>query len=104
MKTLAGLAVLALTAAGCAATPPWHASWHAGWSKPEMTGEAFEADVRNCDREAMRVAAAEPGHQAVASPGTRSTSPTAPTQRRAEHEKAYRDCMKAKGYTATKGD
>ena len=68
-----------------------------------MTGEAFEADVRACDREAMRVAAAQPGHTGAGSGGPRTVGPgpTAPL-RQAEHEKAYADCMKSKGYAANK--
>lgn len=103
MKVFIALATVALTVSGCAAAPPWHARWHAGWSKPGMTGEAFETDVRACDREANRVAAAEPGHQGVAAQGSRTASPTAPGLRRVEHEKAYVECMKGKGYTPTKG-
>ena len=102
MKVFAMVMVLAVTAAGCATAPGWHASWHSGWSKAGMTGESFEADVRNCDAQAMRVAAAQPGHQAQAATGVRGANPTAPVQRSAEHEKAYRDCMIGSGYTATK--
>lgn len=102
MKLFAMVMVLAVTAAGCATAPPWHASWHAGWSKAGMTGESFEADVRNCDARAMRLAAGQPGHQAQGMAGVRGVNPTAPVQRSAEHEKAYRACMIGDGYTATK--
>jgi len=102
MKLLVGITALVLTAAGCAAAPPWHASWHSGWSKPGMTGEAFEQDVRACDLEAMRVAAAQPGHQGSATAGARTVNPAQPTLWSDEHNKAYTACMKNKGYTATK--
>lgn len=99
----AGLVVLAIVAGGCATAPGAHARWHTGWDKPGMTGEAFEQDVRQCDRQAMQVAAAQPGHQAAASPGPRTTGPgpLAPL-RQAEHEKGYADCMKGKGYVPMK--
>lgn len=105
MGMAVGLAALAITASGCATAPGAHARWHTGWDKPGMTGEAFEQDVRQCDREAMRVAAAQPGHRAAGAPGPRMTGPgpMAPL-RQAEHEKAYADCMKGKGYTATKAN
>jgi hypothetical protein len=70
-----------------------------------MTGEEFERDVRDCDREANRVAAMEPGHRAPQQPpgGARSTAPGPMAgQRQIEHERAYTDCMKSKGYTATR--
>lgn len=99
---LAALLALTVATAGCATAPGAHARWHTGWEKPGMTGEAFEVDVRECDREAMRVAAGEPGHRAgVSRPGgTRATGP-GPLEglRQAEHEQAYADCMKGKGYT-----
>jgi hypothetical protein len=70
-----------------------------------MTGEAFERDVRDCDRTANRVAAAEPGHQTAGSAGPRTVgpAPTAPL-RQAEHQQAYVECMKSKGYTQTKAN
>jgi len=108
MKTVlavaGGLSMLALTAAGCATAPGAHARWHTGWEKPGMTGEAFELDVRDCDRVANKVAAMEPGHRASMSPGGARTTGAPPmaAQRQAEHERAYSDCMKGKGYTATK--
>ena len=106
MGLAGGLAVLALIAAGCATAPGAHARWHTGWDKPGMTGEAFEQDVRACDREANRVAAAEPGHSSVATPGgARGTGPASMAPlRQAEHERAYVGCMKAKGYTPTKSN
>jgi hypothetical protein len=103
MVVTGGFVALSVAAVGCATAPGAHARWHTGWDKPGMTGEAFEQDVRQCDREAMRMAAAEPGHQTAASGGPRTTGPgpTAPLKQ-AEHAKAYADCMKARGYTATK--
>src|SRR5262245_29717847 len=101
-RITAGLAVLAIVAGGCATAPGAHARWHTGWDKPGMTGEAFEQDVRLCDRQAMQVAGAEPGH-VTTSPGPRTAGPAplAPLKQ-AEHQKAYADCMKAKGYAETK--
>jgi hypothetical protein len=105
VKALIGIAALAVTAAGCSPAASWHASWHSGWSKPGMTGEVFEQDVRACDRTAMQVAAGQPGHQASATgAGGRTVNPAQPTFFSAEHEKAYADCMRGKGYTATKGN
>ena len=100
---IGGIAV-ALAVGGCATAPGAHARWHTGWDKPGMTGEAFEADVRDCDREANRVAALEPGHRTPSQPGgARTTGPgSLASQRQIEHERAYSDCMKSKGYTATK--
>jgi hypothetical protein len=94
---------LAIVAAGCSPAASWHASWHSGWSKPGMTGEVFEQDVRTCDREAMQAAAGEPGHRGSATVGTRTVNPAQPTLQGGEHEKAYVACMKGKGYTPTKG-
>jgi hypothetical protein len=102
MKVIAGIFAVAATLAGCATAPDWHAGWHSGWAKPGMTGEAFEKDVRDCDAQAMHVAAAQPGHRAQGAAGMRGSSPTAPIERSSEHEKAYRDCMASKGYTAKK--
>jgi hypothetical protein len=98
------LAVLALSLTGCATAPGAHARWHTGWDKPGMTGEAFEQDVRDCDRVANKVAAMEPGHRASMSPGGARTTgaPSMAAQRQAEHEREYAACMKGKGYTATK--
>jgi hypothetical protein len=100
---MAGLVVLMSFGTGCATRPGAHARWHTGWEKAGMTGEAFEQDVRDCDRVANRVAAMEPGHRAPATISTgRTTTPgPPPTQRQAEHESAYTDCMKSKGYTQT---
>jgi hypothetical protein len=67
-----------------------------------MTGEAFEADVRACDLQAMQAMAGQPGHQASATVGTRLVNPAQPTQWSNEHTKAYTECMKKKGYTPTK--
>jgi hypothetical protein len=103
MKLLATITVVAFSAAGCSAAAPWHASWHSGWSKPGMTGEVFEQTVRACDREAMRLAAGQPGHQGSAVAGARTVNPAQPTLRAGEHEKPYVECMKNKGYTPTKG-
>src|SRR5262245_40589422 len=107
MKSLvavAGILGLSLSVTGCATAPGAHARWHTGWDKPGMTGEAFEQDVRDCDRVANKVAAMEPGHRAeMSTGGARTTGSGAmPAQRQAEHERAYSDCMKGKGYTATK--
>jgi hypothetical protein len=102
VKALIGITAVALAAAGCSPAASWHASWHSGWSKPGMTGEVFEQDVRACDRTAMQVAASQPGHRGSATAGTRTVNPAQPTFFSAEHEKAYVDCMKGKGYTATK--
>ena len=44
-------AAVAVILGGCATAPGAHARWHTGWDKPGMTGEAFEMDVRDCDRE-----------------------------------------------------
>jgi hypothetical protein len=68
-----------------------------------MTGEAFEQDVRDCDRTANKVAAMEPGHRAPATTGgARATAPgPMAAQRQIEHERAYAECMKTKGYTQT---
>jgi hypothetical protein len=47
----------------------------------------------------------EPGHRAgQQSPGgARGTGPgPMASQRQSEHERAYADCMKGKGYTATR--
>ena len=98
-----GLTVLMLVGTGCATRPGAHARWHTGWDKPGITGEAFELDVRDCDRVANRVAAMEPGHRAATgSGGARTTAPgSLPAQRQIEHERAYTDCMKSKGYTQT---
>jgi hypothetical protein len=103
MKALLGATALAIMAAGCSPAASWHASWHSGWSKPGMTGEAFEQDVMACDREAMRVAAGQPGHQGSATAGARTVNPAQPSFFSAEHQKGYVDCMKSKGYTPTKG-
>jgi hypothetical protein len=103
-KTLIGIAVVILAAAGCSPAASWHASWHSGWSKPGMTGEVFEQDVRACDRQAMAASAGQPGHQGSATAVGRTVNPAQPTFFSAEHEKAYVDCMKGKGYTATKGN
>jgi hypothetical protein len=100
-----GGVVLVLAISGCKTAPGAHARWHTGWDKAEMTGEEFERDVRDCDREANRVAAMEPGHRAgQQSPGgARGTGPgPMASQRQIEHERAYADCMKGKGYTATR--
>jgi hypothetical protein len=70
--------------------------WHTGCDKPGMTGEGFEVDVRGCDREANRVAALEPGHRAPQQPGGARTMGPGPLAA------AYPECMKSKGYTATK--
>lgn len=103
MKACAPVVVTVLLAAGCAAAAPWHASWHSGWSKPGMTGESFEQDVRACDREAMRASAGQPGHQASATIGARTVNPTDQTVESREHKKAYVECMQGKGYVSTKG-
>jgi hypothetical protein len=105
MKTVSALfcsVAVALVVGGCATAPGAHARWHTGWTKPDMTGEAFELDVRDCDRTANRVAAMEPGHRAPQAPGARVTAPgPMASQRQIEHEQAYTDCMKSKGYTQT---
>ena len=108
MKTVSALAgsvaVALLVVGGCATEPGAHARWHTGWTKPGMTGDAFELDVRDCDRTANRVAAMEPGHRAPQAPGgaRAATTPSAmASQRQIEHERAYTDCMKSKGYTQT---
>jgi hypothetical protein len=69
-----------------------------------MTGETFERDVLACDRTAMKVAAGQPGHEGSATAGARTVNPAQPTFFSDEHEKAYVDCMKGKGYTATKAN
>ena len=69
VKMLIGITAVALAVAGCSPAAPWHASWHSGWSKPDMTGEAFEQDVRACDRTAMQVAGGDPGHRGSATAG-----------------------------------
>lgn len=98
---VAGVAI-SVALGGCATAPGAHARWHTGWDKPGMTGEAFEMDVRDCDREANRVAAVEPGHRAQQAPGARTTGAgPMPAQRQVEHERAYSNCMKNKGYTGT---
>jgi hypothetical protein len=68
-----------------------------------MTGAQFEADVRDCDRTANRVAAMEPGHRAPQTAGgARATGPgPMAAQRQMEHERAYTECMKGKAYTQT---
>jgi hypothetical protein len=104
ISVVVGGIAMALVAGGCATAPGAHARWHTGWAKPGMTGEAFELDVRDCDREANRVAAMEPGHRAPQQPagGARTTGPgPMASQRQVEHERAYSDCMRNKGYTAT---
>lgn len=106
MKVLAaslGGVVLVLAIAGCATAPGAHAPWHTGWARPGMTGEEFEVDVRDCDRTANTVAAMEPGHRASqAAAGARGTGPgPLAAQRQIEHERAYTECMKGKGYTPT---
>lgn len=107
MKTVSiltgGLAVLALVSTGCATRPGAHARWHTGWEKAGMTGEAFELDVRDCDRVANKVAAMEPGHRAPATTGGARTTGPGPLagQRQIEHQRAYTECMKSKGYTQT---
>jgi hypothetical protein len=58
--------------------------------------------VRACDRTAMQVEASEPGHRGSATAGARTVNPAQPTIFSDEHEKAYVNCMKGKGYTATK--
>ena len=103
VKLLIGMAVVSVATAGCSPAAPWHASWHSGWSKPGMTGEAFEQDVRACDRQAMVAAAGQPGHQGSAMAGARTVNPAQPTFFSNEHEKAYVECMKSKGYTPGKG-
>jgi hypothetical protein len=104
ISVMVGGIAVALIVGGCATAPGAHARWHTGWDKPGITGESFERDVRDCDREANRVMAMEPGHRAPQQPGgARSTGPgPMASQRQVEHERAYTDCMKGKGYTATK--
>jgi hypothetical protein len=104
VKALIGITAVTLAAAGCSPAASWHSSWHSGWSKPGMTGETFERDVLACDRTAMKVAASQPGHQGSATAGARTVNPAQPTFFSDEHEKAYVDCMKGKGYTATKAN
>ena len=103
MSALGGSVAVALLIGGCDTAPGAHARWHTGWAKPGMTGEAFEMDVRDCDRTANKVMAAEPGHRAPqAAVGARTVGPgPMAAQRQVEHERAYTDCMKSKGYTQT---
>ncbi len=102
-SALVSSVAVVLVVGGCATAPGAHARWHTGWMKPGMTGEAFELDVRDCDRTANRVAAMEPGHRAPQTAGgARATAPgPMAAQRQIEHERAYMDCMKGKGYTQT---
>lgn len=103
VSVVVGGVALVIAVGGCATSPGAHARWHTGWDKSGMTGEEFERDVRACDREANRVAAMEPGHRAQPPGGARSTAPgPMAAQRQIEHERAYADCMKSKGYTATR--
>ena len=103
VSALFGSVAVALVVGGCATAPGAHARWHTGWMKPGMTGDTFELDVRDCDRTANKVAAMEPGHRAPQAPGgARATAPgPMAAQRQIEHERAYTDCMKSKGYTQT---
>jgi hypothetical protein len=102
ISALFGSVAVALVLGGCATAPGAHARWHTGWMKPNMTGDAFEMDVRDCDRTANKVAALEPGHRAPQAGGARATGPgPMPSLRQSEHEQAYADCMKSKGYTQT---
>ena len=81
---------LAMVISGCRTAPGAHARWHTGWDKAGMTGEEFERDVRDCDRQANRVAAMEPGHRAGQQPpgGARATGPSPmASQRQMEHER-----------------
>ncbi|MBI1736534.1 MAG: hypothetical protein HYR51_15295 [Candidatus Rokubacteria bacterium] len=88
----AGLIVLSL--AGCA-TPTT-------WTKPGVTAGGQAQDVRECDREANRIARAEgkPGHQQWSTHGARQASPSGGLEpaRRAEHEEKVSACMTLKGY------
>ena len=54
---IVGGVALVIAVGGCATSPGAHARWHTGWDRSGMTGEEFERDVRDCDREANRVAA-----------------------------------------------
>jgi len=103
VKALIGITAVALAAVGCSPAASWHASWHSGWAKPGMTGEVFEQDVRACDRQAMVASAGQSGHQGSATAGARTVNPAQPTLQSDEHEKAYINCMKGKGYSQTKG-
>jgi hypothetical protein len=103
VSTISGTLAVSLVLTGCATAPGAHARWHTGWSKAGMTGDAFEMDVRDCDRTANKVAAMEPGHRAPQAPGgARATAPgPMASQRQIEHERAYTECMKSKGYAQT---
>lgn len=103
VSALFGSVAVALVMGGCATAPGAHARWQTGWMKPGVTGDAFEPDVRDCDRIANKVAAMEPGHRAPQAPGgARATAPgPMAAQRQIEHERAYTECMKSKGYTQT---
>lgn len=103
MKFLAGIVALALSAAGCSAVTPRHATWHSGWTKPGLTGEVFEQDVRACDRAAIRVGIGQPGlHGSSVTAGGTTPNPAQLSLEADEHQKRYAECMKSKGYTSTK--
>jgi hypothetical protein len=51
----------------------------------------------------MVASAGQPGHQGSATAGARTVNPAQPTLQSDEHEKAYINCMKGKGYSQTKG-
>ena len=66
-----------------------------------MSATQFEVDIRECDREANRVAALEPGHRAMPYQGgvrPLGQGALAP-ERQIEHERAYAACMVGRGYT-----
>lgn len=98
MKTAIIIGLVVLGGAACTSGAVVHAGWHLGWTKADLNGDAFERDIRECDREADRLAQAEPGHRATASPGLRTPPGTAAPVRNLEHARAYEACMMERGY------
>lgn len=94
---IAGLVSLAVSA--CTTGAVLHPGWHLGWTKADLTGDVLERDIRECDREADRLAQAEPGHRATASPSLRTPPGTAAPVRNVEHARAHETCMKGRGYS-----
>lgn len=86
--------VLVVATLGACASPQTR------WVKPGITDIVLRQDVRECDREADRLARARPGHQPWASQGTRQVHMTGAlaSLRRAEHEEPFAACMRRKGY------
>lgn len=70
------------------------------WVRPGTTDIDSRQDVRECDREADRLARARPGHQPWATQGTRQIHMTGAlaSLRGAEHDEQFAACMRRRGY------